>query len=82
MEDGEPVQFVGKYVLSDDPEMTVGFVEVEEGKEYDGDVTITMKKFSWMNICDSVRQRGSLIYCVGNFWTAIQIIEEKIKNGR
>ena len=30
LEDGVSVQYVGKYVLSDDPEMTVGFVEVEE----------------------------------------------------
>ena len=80
LRDGIPVQFVGKYVLSSDPEMTVGFVEVEKGKEYDGSITITMKKFSWMNICETARQ--SDINTLGNFWTAIQIIEEKMKNGR
>lgn len=78
--DGVEVQYVGKYVTSNDPNMTVGFVEVEEGKEYDGNVTIMLKKFSWMNICDSARR--SKINTVGNFWTAIQMIEEKMKNGR
>lgn len=70
----EPVQFVGKYVTSDSSEMTTGFVEYEDPE---GDVTITLRRTSWNNICDSIRQ--SDIKTLGNFWTAIQIIEQQLE---
>ena len=41
------------------------------------DITITMKKESWKNIVLSVRK--TRIDSVGNFWTAINIIEGKIE---
>lgn len=42
------------------------------------DITITMKKESWENIVLSVRK--TRIDSVGNFWTAINIIEDKIED--
>lgn len=42
------------------------------------DVTITLKRSSWINISNSVRQ--SDIKTVGNFWTAIQNIEQQLED--
>ena len=42
------------------------------------DITITMKKESWENIVLSVRK--TRIDSVGNFWTAVNIIEDKIED--
>lgn len=44
----------------------------------DSDITITLRRSSWINISDSVRQ--SDIKTLGNFWTAIQNIEQQLED--
>ena len=42
------------------------------------DVTVTLKRSTWENICLSAKQ--SKINTVGNFWTGIQMIETYLEH--
>ena len=49
---------------------------VENSHDDMENVVIVLMKSSWKNILDSIRR--SEIKTVGNFWTAMQIIEEQL----